>query len=222
MVLPTYVPGSRDHRVYVVRGVTLNVVRGAGLRSVGFNGSGRDGDYVPEGAPQPAVLDEAVAGAAGVSPSGPTDYAVASEEALAAIEARMAEASGGAWTITRDADGRADVARALLDAPVTEAMARTWALRGAWSLSVATTADGDATATPWAWGKDPGDWLATTLAAMGVAETVVSGAGNGAARAVPRDRVRELIERALESPRLGAGQFQMTDARVRRQGGLRN
>jgi hypothetical protein len=217
MLLPTYVPGSRDHRVYRVGGVTLNVVRGAGQRSVGFNGGGRDGDYVPEGAPEPAALNEMVAGVAGVSPSGPTDCAVASEEALAAIEARMAEASGGVWTITRDADGRAEVARALLDAPVMEGMARTCGLRGAWSLSVVTAAgDGDATATPWAWGKDPGDWLATTLAAMGVAEAVASGAGNGAARVVPRGRVRELVERALENPLLGAGEFRMTDARVRR------
>ncbi|MDB4929575.1 MAG: hypothetical protein JWM10_2059, partial [Myxococcaceae bacterium] len=97
MPLPSYVPGSNDLRVYLVRGATLNVLRGAGRRSVGFNGGGRDGDYVPEGAPEPAVLDAMVAGAGGVSRSGPTDYAVASEEALAEIEARMAAAAGGAW-----------------------------------------------------------------------------------------------------------------------------
>lgn len=50
MELPPYVPGSSDLRSYMVRGATLHVLRGAGERSVGFSGGGRDGDYVAEGA----------------------------------------------------------------------------------------------------------------------------------------------------------------------------
>ena len=208
MDLPPYIPGSKDRRAYIVRG--------AGERSVGFNGSGRDGDYVPEGAPEPAVLDAMVAGLGGVTPVGACDLSVATEATLEAIEARMAEASGGAWAISREGDGTLEVARALLDAPAAADTRRMFSLRRAWSLSVEVPVEGDATATPWAWGKDPGDWLATTLAAMGVPVVVKSGSGNGATLVVPRERVRELLERGLENPLLGTSQVQRTDTRVPR------
>ena len=58
--------------------------------------------------------------------------------------------------------------------------------------------------------------LATTLAAMGVPVVVKSGSGNGATLVVPRERVRELLERGLENPLLGTSQVQRTDTRVPR------
>ena len=216
MTLPPHVPGSNDLRVYIVRGASLNVVRGAGQRSVGFNGGGRDGDYVADGAPEPAVLRAMTEGVGGLTSASVCDQSVATEDDLATIEARMAEASGGPWTITRSGDGSVEVAQRLLDAPMEAGMTRAWSLRGAWSLGVEAPVEGDAVATPWAWGKDPGDWLETTLAAMGVPAVVRSGSGNGAARVVPRERVRELLERAVANPLLGPAQLAVTDTRVRR------
>ena len=216
MTLPTYIPGSNDLRVYIVQSATLNVVRGPGQRSVGFNGGGRDGDYVPDGAPEPAVLRAMTEGVSGLTAQGACDCGVATEDDLATIEARMAEASGGAWAITRSGDGSVEVARRLFDAPMETEMRRAWSLRGAWSLGLELGPEGDAVATPWAWGRDPGDWLETTLAAMGTPAVLKLGSGNGAARVVPRERVRELLERALANPLLGPAQVQMTDTRVRR------
>lgn len=69
----------------------------------------------PARAPEPAVLRAMVEGVVGVATSEPTDCDVASESALATVEARMNEAAGGPFTISRGASQSMEVARALLE-----------------------------------------------------------------------------------------------------------
>lgn len=115
----------------------------------------------PDGAPEPAIINEMLAGVGGLTQVSPCDCGLPTEEALALVEGRMSDASGGAITVSRAGDGSMEVARALLDLPA-GAAARSWSLRGAWSLTVDVPLEGDATATPWAWGRDPVPWLGET------------------------------------------------------------
>jgi hypothetical protein len=209
------VPGSNDRRSYTVRGVLLDVIRGSGARTVSFEGQGPDGDFVAPDAPQVPVLDAMVAGIEGVRRVSVREREIASDAELDRIEARLEAESGGAETISRTGDGTVALARALLALPVRAGTTRTFSLRARISLTVSFGSEGDATATPWAWGRDPGDWLARTLTELGVPIVIVSGSGNGAVLAVPRGHVAQLVERALAHEPLGPNDVRMIDARAR-------
>ncbi len=206
-----YVPGSNDRRAFALRGVSLYVVRGAGRRVIGFEGSGPEGDFVPAGAKEPAVLDAMVTGTRFTRFSA-CEYEVESEADLDIIEARLELESGGPSTIVCTSAGSLDAALALIDVPMSSGMSRSWSVSGSWVLNVSIPVRGDATATPWAWGRDPGDWLVTTLAQLDVGVTARSGTGNGATLTIARDAVHALLERALSSPTLGPNELQLTDA----------
>jgi len=94
--LPPYVVGTSDRREFAIGGHRFTVGRSTYALEVCVPGIGRDGDYVPSDAPEPAALAALLAGIAGVEPiaagCGPS-FRVDSADVLALVERRPLAAS---------------------------------------------------------------------------------------------------------------------------------
>ncbi len=161
-----YVPGSLDRRSFAIEGCSFHVARSPTSRDVGFTGLGRDGDYVPDGAPEPIVLARLLAGLPGLAQAW-TGYTAASESDLDRAEDVLLGAATRYLTINREVKGDAAIAARLIAAPRLPGLRRSIYLSHGFSLTIDLPVTGDATITHAAWGRPPGTFAETTLASLG-------------------------------------------------------
>jgi len=143
-VTSRYVPGSQEWRHFEsIEGCLFFVYRNDDSREVGFYGQGRDGDYVPAGAPEPDILARLVADIPGLSPAGQLCYRAESAEVLDRVEQLFLERAGNYVNISRQVWGHLDAARGILAAPREPGWKRTVYLSGPGpSLNLEIAADG--------------------------------------------------------------------------------
>ena len=206
-----YIAGSEDTRAYVVEGCSLSVSRGPGRWEVSFHGQGRDGDFVPPGAPEPEVLLRVLQGVKGLESSGPTSLRAPDAATLDEVERRLAAASPWPPTITRIVRGDDQAAARILRAPRPAGTRRHISVRAHFEVVVELPVSGEGTVCIRTWGKVPPDFAETTLRRLGLEPVPVGTRGEPrfvvSAAALP-------IVLAAARAELGAEHVGVTDSRV--------
>jgi hypothetical protein len=208
---PQWIPGTREQRRLTVRGHSFYVNRSTS-HTFGFDGGGRDGDVVADDAPQFAILQAVVSGIAAVRPMWGPYYAADSPEALDAVEGALLAAAGRYDSLSRETNASRAVAETMLQLTRVLGMGRHVYICGSHALTLDFAPDcDDAIAYEWAWGRDPGTWLPSTLRSLGVEPERVGGSDAGKQLRVPARARPALLSLALE--RFGWSDVRLIDRR---------
>ena len=207
--LPPYVTGSTDRRTFMIDGHVFFVYRSRWTRELGFMGIGRDGDYAPDDAPQFGIINRLLAGISSIGILFGTSCTTDSEETLEAVERIFAAAAGGYRSLAREAAGDLRVAVALLALPLAPGMARSIYFCNGFAITVRIAPTGEATVDSWAWGRDPGPFVETTLVELGATPKRVGGSDVGKQFELPSPLLAPFLTRALAH--LGPGDVRLND-----------
>lgn len=208
-MLPPYVQGSTDRRSFAIDGCMFHVYRSANEREVGFSGGGRDGDYVAEDAREPEVLARLLLGIDGLEPLW-LGFRARDDETLDRCERALLVAAKRHVSIGREVHGDLDAATRLLALPRVPDRRRSIYVSHGIALTFELPTLGDGTVSAWAWGRDPGDFLASALIAVGVTPVPIRSSPNNPTFALPREHTASLLDAALAH--LGPNDVRVTDS----------